>query len=214
MCLSAGVFPLLSNAENLKVTITTSEYELLAQTPVFEHIERGFEATSHTLTWVQLSAEEIGNIAVDSEYDGTFGSIPLGSPTLKNVVQVPVPLLKQALLPIVLEQTNCPGSLDELSGMQVVGIEHYDAFTTAERRLKREIPRYKSLAEVMEALKTGEAEASISFDYLLPRLKELFDIDLKLCKEVRIKSFVYYLYLHDRHASKVDSIQSALESEF
>ncbi len=210
--LSGIVWSMFSSAENFKVTVSTSEYELLQ--PVFEEIEKGFEMTPHTVTWVQLSAEETLDITTDTEYDGTFGSIPLGSPVLEHVVQVPVPLLKQALFPIVLEQTQCPTSFDSLSKMQVIGIEHFDAFATAERRIGRPIPRLGSLAGVIEAIKTGEADASISIDFMLAGLEESFEADLKLCKELRIKSFVYYLYLHTRHAYKVESIKSALEKSF
>lgn len=204
--LSAIALPAVSSAENLKLTVSKTEYGIL--TSVFEEIEKGFESTPHTITWVQLSAEEVLKSAND--YDGMFGSIPLGSPMLQHLTQVPAPLLKQALVPIVLESTSCPNSVAELSSMQVVGIEHFDAFTTVEQRIKRPIPRLPSLADVMSALETGEADASVSIDYMLPVLDQMFDIDLKLCPEVRVRSFVYYIYLHNRHADKIDGIRSAL----
>ena len=190
--------------------MTKDAFEIFKQTPMIGQVEDAFSNTPYVLEWAPLPASEVPGRAAQGEFDGSIGNIQLGSPALSSLEQVPIVLFRQTLYPIVMSGNRCPRSLEELDAMRLHGIEHFVLFDAAETRLRKSIPRLATLPELLESLKTGETEVSVAFDYTLPGIKAGYGVDLELCKDVRIKSYQYYVYLHKKHAAKAGVISSAL----
>ncbi len=200
------------NAESLKISLSQDAFDALRQTPILSKVKAAINDASYAMEWVALPAAEVPTRAANGDFDGTFGSINVGSPALKTLTQVPHVVFRQGLHPVVLEGQSCPATLDELKTMKLQGVEHFDMFDAAEKRLRQPIPRLGTLPELLESLKSGDTEVTITFDYTVPGVEASFDIDLKLCSDVRIKSYQYYVYLHQRHADKIASVNAALQA--